>query len=82
MKNHTEDLPTTEGRTFHLGTGSYNLTHTYGHWVLVRVTDGKPHEKSDFVNKNDMEVFKYLASAEKCTQEEARSAYENTKTAV
>lgn len=70
------------GRTFKLKYGWYNLSHSRGDWRLVRVTDGKLHDKTEITCKSDEAVFKYLAAGERCTTKEARSAYENTKKTV
>ena len=74
--------PPVGGRTFKLKTCSYNLSHSYGDWRLVRVSDGKLHDKAELKTKSDEAVFAYLSEAERCTKEEARNAYENTKTTV
>ena len=80
MKKSIDDLPAIDGgTTFRVSTCTYNLTFTYGHWVLVRVTGGKLHEKSDLTNKDIEQVFAYIAAAERCTEEEVRMTYENAK---
>ena len=70
------------GRTFKVKMGTYNLSHGYGHWTLRKVINGKTHDKTEMTNKSDEPIFRYLAGAERCTTEEARSAYENTQTTV
>ncbi len=80
--NHIMNPPDISGRMFKIGYGFYNLSHSYGNWRLVRVTDGKLHDKAEITCKSDEAVFRYLAAAERCTTEQARRVYENAHTAV
>lgn len=73
----TGHMETVTGKTFKIKSGTYNLSHSYGHWRLVKVIDGKLHDKSEFSSKNDEAVFKYISDAERCTPMEARLAYNN-----
>ena len=65
------------GVTFKLKSSRYNLTHSYGHLDLRSVRDGKVSDKRELSSKEEVEVWKYLAAAERCTPQEARRAYED-----
>ena len=68
-----------EGMTFKLKIGTYSLSHSYGHWTLRKVINGKPHSKPEITNKSTEPIFNYLAGAERCTPMDARLAYEHAK---
>lgn len=77
--NHLQNPPHIDSDspiTFKLKTSIYNLAFSHGHWGLRKVEDGKPLDKTELTNKNDEAIFSYLAGAERCTEQEARSAYE------
>jgi len=83
--NQVQNPPKTEtvtAKTFKLKTGRYHLSFVCGHWVLRKMIDGKPSDKTELTNKSDEAIFRYLGDAERCTEEEGRSAYANAKATV
>jgi len=78
--NHIMNPPYTKQTVgFKLKTSTYELSHSYGHYRLVRVIDGKPHDKAELTNQSTEAIWRYLSQAERCTHTQAKEAYEQAK---
>lgn len=78
MTAHVEThVETQTKKRFKLKTSTYQLSFEYGSWILRKVINGVPSQKTEITNNHSEAVFTYLAGAERCTAQEAREAYNN-----
>ncbi len=77
MTNHMKNPPQLPGVTFKLKHGHYHLNKSYGQIDLRSVSNAEISAKIHLCAKDEVRVWNYLASAERCTTQEARRAYED-----
>jgi len=82
MTNHLANPPPSiatneKGVIFKLNHSWYNLIQSCGHLDLRRVLDGTVSAKRELSTKDEVQLWHYLASAARCTPQEARRAYED-----